>query len=73
MRAAMLGFQGMESVECDISMSHTLWQDEGSMYGFVAGTAHATAMAGAGSMHHAVAGAHWTLSSAPPRPPGSKA
>jgi hypothetical protein len=56
----LLGFQGFESVECDISASHTLWKDEASMLAFVTGAAHATAMASAPKMHHAFGGAHWT-------------
>ena len=56
----LLGFQGFDSVECDISMSHTLWKDEASMLAFVTGTAHATAMVNATKMHRAFGGAHWS-------------
>jgi hypothetical protein len=56
----LLGFQGFDSVECDISASHTLWKDEASMLAFVTGAAHATAMANATKMHRAFGGAHWS-------------
>jgi hypothetical protein len=59
-RDGLLGFQAVESDECDISMSHTLWRDEASMFAFVAGNQHATAMSQAAKMHHATAGAHWS-------------
>jgi hypothetical protein len=59
-RPGLLGFEGFESVECDISMSHTLWQDEASMLAFVTGPAHVTAMSMASRMHHAAGGAHWS-------------
>lgn len=59
-RPGLLGFEGFESVECDISMSHTLWQDEASMLAFVGGPAHVAAMSMAPQMHHATAGAHWS-------------
>jgi hypothetical protein len=59
-RAGLLGFQAVESVACDISMSHTLWRDQASMLAFVTAPAHAAAMASAGKMHHRVVGAHWT-------------
>ena len=59
-RDGLLGFEGVESVQCDISMSHTLWRDEASMMAFVTATPHATAMANGRKMHHAFAGAHWT-------------
>jgi hypothetical protein len=55
----LLGFQGFDSVECEISASHTLWKDEASMLAFVTGTAHATAMVNATKMHRAFGGAHW--------------
>jgi hypothetical protein len=63
-RPGLLGFEAVESAECDISMSHTLWKDEASMLAFVTGPAHAAAMADAPRMHHAFGGAHWM---APPR------
>lgn len=59
-RDGLLGFQGVESDECDISLSHTLWKDEASMFAFVAGGPHVTAMSLAAEIHHASAGAHWT-------------
>ncbi len=59
-RDGLLGFQAVESDLCDISISHTLWRDEASMYAFVLGEVHARAMSGAPKMHHAAAGAHWT-------------
>jgi heme-degrading monooxygenase HmoA len=59
-RDGLLGFQSVESVECDISISHTLWRDEAAMIEFVVGPAHADAMANADKMHHVAAGAHWT-------------
>jgi heme-degrading monooxygenase HmoA len=59
-RPGLLGFEAVESAECDISMSHTLWKDEASMLAFVTGAAHAAAMADAPRMHHAFGGAHWT-------------
>ena len=59
-REGLLGFQGVQSDECDIAMSHTLWKDEASMFAFVAGKPHATAMSLAAKMHRASAGAHWT-------------
>lgn len=59
-RPGLLGFQGFESVECDISMSHSLWQDQASMLAFVTGPAHVTAMSMAPQMHHATGGAHWS-------------
>lgn len=59
-RDGLLGFQGIDSVECDLGMSHTLWRDEASMFAFVASAPHATAMSRAAEMHHATAGAHWT-------------
>jgi hypothetical protein len=59
-RPGLLGFEGVESAECDISMSHTLWKDEASMLAFVTGPAHAAAMADAPRMHNAFGGAHWT-------------
>jgi heme-degrading monooxygenase HmoA len=62
-RDGFLGFQGFESVECDLSASHSLWRDEASMIAFVAGTAHALAMSQASEMHHATAAAHWTAPS----------
>ena len=31
-RDGLLGFQSVESVECDISISHTLWRDEAAMF-----------------------------------------
>jgi heme-degrading monooxygenase HmoA len=60
MRDGLLGFQGVESAECGISISHTLWRDEAAMFAFVAGDAHAAAMAQSAKMHEAAAGAHWT-------------
>ena len=59
-RPGLLGFQGVESESCDISISHTLWRDEASMRAFVTAAPHATAMASAGKMHHRVVAAHWT-------------
>lgn len=59
-RPGLLGFEAFESVECDISMSHSLWQDEASMLAFVTGPAHVAAMSMASRMHHATEGAHWT-------------
>jgi heme-degrading monooxygenase HmoA len=59
-RDGLLGFQAVESDECDLSMSHTLWRDEAAMFAFVADTPHATAMGQAAKMHHATAGAHWS-------------
>jgi heme-degrading monooxygenase HmoA len=59
-RPGLLGFESVESAECDISMSHTLWKDEASLLAFVTGPAHAAAMAEAPKMHHAFGGAHWT-------------
>jgi heme-degrading monooxygenase HmoA len=59
-RPGLLGFEGVESAECDISMSHTLWKDEASMLAFVTGPAHIAAMAEAPKMHDAFHGAHWT-------------
>lgn len=59
-RDGLLGFQAVESDECDVSMSHTLWRDEASLFAFVAATPHVTAMSLAAKMHHANAGAHWT-------------
>jgi hypothetical protein len=56
----LLGFQSVESQECDISISHTLWRDEASMWAFVTGPSHVSAMTRAHEMHHAVAGAHWS-------------
>jgi hypothetical protein len=58
-REGLLAFQSVESVECDIAFSHSLWKDEASMIAFVVGEAHASAMSQASKMHHAVAGAHW--------------
>lgn len=59
-RDGFLGFESVESVECDIAFSHSLWRDEAAMYEFVVGGPHAAAMSQASKMHHAVAGAHWT-------------
>lgn len=59
-RPGLLGFQAFDSMECDISMSHTLWQDQVSMLAFVTGPAHVTAMSMAPQMHHATGGAHWS-------------
>jgi len=59
-RPGLLGFEAFESVECDIGMSHTLWQDEASMLAFVTGPAHISAMSMAAQMHHATGGAHWS-------------
>ena len=58
-RPGLVGFQSVESDGCDISISHTLWRDEQSMFAFVTSTAHAAAMGNASRMHHAFAGAHW--------------
>lgn len=67
-RDGLLGFQSVESVECDIAISHSLWRDEAAMFEFVVGEAHAAAMSQASKMHHAVAGAHWQapMRTAPP-------
>jgi hypothetical protein len=59
-RDGLLGFQSVESAECDISISHTLWRDQEAMMGFVFGPAHAAAMAAADEMHHEAKGAYWT-------------
>lgn len=59
-RDGLLGFQGVESRECGISMSHTLWRDEAAMVAFVTAAPHATAMADADAMLLESAGAHWT-------------
>jgi hypothetical protein len=68
MRDGLLGFEAVESEECDISISHTLWRDEAAMFAFVVGEAHANAMAHAQEMHHEAAGAHWSnpMRTAPP-------
>lgn len=58
-RDGLLGFSSVESVECDISISHTLWRDEAAMFAFVLGDAHAYAMSRAHEMHFEAAGAHW--------------
>lgn len=58
-REGFLGFQAVESIECDFSFSHSLWRDEASMYAFVTGPAHAKAMSLSSRMHHDSAGAHW--------------
>jgi hypothetical protein len=58
-RDGLLGFQSVESVECDISISHTLWRDEAAMFAFVLGDPHANAMSRFEEMHHEAAGAHW--------------
>lgn len=54
-----LGFEAVESIECDFSFSHSLWRDEAAMYGFVTAPAHAKAMSMTSRMHHESAGAHW--------------
>lgn len=59
-RDGFLGFEGMESVECNLSASHSLWRDEAAMYAFVQGNAHLTAMGAGHTMHDFSAGAHWT-------------
>lgn len=59
-RDGLLGFEALESTQCDISMSHTLWRDEASLFAFVTATPHTTAMTSGSRMHHAFAGAHWT-------------
>lgn len=64
----LLGFEAVESVECDIAISHSLWRDEAAMYGFVTGPVHAKAMALASRMHHEIAAAHW-LGEARSEPP----
>ena len=58
-RDGLLGFEAVESIECDIGISHTLWRDEAAMFAFVTGAPHAEAMALASRMHHEAAGAHW--------------
>ncbi|NUP05677.1 MAG: hypothetical protein HOW73_06410 [Polyangiaceae bacterium] len=58
-RDGLLGFESVESVECGIAISHTLWRDETAMFNFVGGEAHAAAMADADKIHEATAGAHW--------------
>lgn len=58
-RDGLLGFEAIESDRCDISISHTLWRDEASMFAFVVGEAHSRAMSQASRMHEVVAGAHW--------------
>jgi heme-degrading monooxygenase HmoA len=59
-RDGFLGFESVESAECDISIAHSLWRDEASMFAFVTTAPHATARAAARTMHRAFAGAHWT-------------
>lgn len=59
-REGLIGFEGVESDECDLSMSHSLWRDEASLIAFVTGSAHAAAMIEARKMHNVVVGAHWT-------------
>lgn len=59
-RDGLLGFQSIESVECGLAMSHTLWRDEAAMLAFVSSTGHVEAMLAADRMHHDAAGAHWT-------------
>ena len=59
-RPGLLGFQGFESLECEISASHTLWVDEASMMAFVTAPAHSFAMVNSARMHNAAAGAHWS-------------
>jgi heme-degrading monooxygenase HmoA len=58
-RDGLLGFSSVESVECDISISHTLWRDEAAMFAFVLGDAHTYAMSRAHEMHFEAVGAHW--------------
>lgn len=67
-RDGFLGFEGMESVECNLSASHSLWRDEAAMYAFVQGEAHLAAMGVGHTMHTASTGAHW-LREARDRPP----
>ncbi len=59
-RDGFLGFESVESAECDISIAHSLWRDEASMVAFVSSSPHADARARATTMHHAFAGAHWS-------------
>jgi heme-degrading monooxygenase HmoA len=59
-RDGLLGFESVESVECDIAISHTLWRDEAAMFAFVTAPPHAKAMSLASKTQHAGAGAHWT-------------
>jgi heme-degrading monooxygenase HmoA len=59
-RDGLIGFESVESEECDISIAHTLWRDEAAMFEFVSSPAHADAMAHASTMHHAFKGAHWS-------------
>jgi heme-degrading monooxygenase HmoA len=56
----LLGFQSVQSLECDIAISHSLWRDEAAMFAFVTGTTHATAMSQASKMYDATGGAHWS-------------
>jgi heme-degrading monooxygenase HmoA len=58
-RDGFLGFEGMESVECNLSASHSLWRDEAAMLAFVSGDAHLAAMGAGHTMHTMSAGAHW--------------
>jgi heme-degrading monooxygenase HmoA len=59
-RDGLLGFESVESVECGLSMSHTLWRDEAAMLAFVSAEPHVEAMLAGDRMHHDSAGAHWT-------------
>jgi heme-degrading monooxygenase HmoA len=58
-RDGFLGFESVESEECDISIAHSLWRDEKAMLAFVTTAPHADARASAHAMHRAFAGTHW--------------
>lgn len=58
-REDLLGVSVVESVECDISTSISMWKSEAAMYDFVLAPAHAEAMGMSSETLFGCEGAHW--------------